>query len=326
MVNLAVILAVSSSLHQSQLAYSRPRVMLPVLGKPMVVRIMERLYRAGIQRYVVIVGEDEGAVAAYLNRQWLPNVEIDFVVQSPNSSLTRTLADVSRRYAEPFLVTSYNSFTHVNFPDRLLKRYQEVGDGLVLSGAPVSLSKFAPYAFAEMKDGLVVDILSTNAANPALPMLSNLAICGSDFVTFLSNLLVNTRVFSRQLMEVLRLYVQAGRPTYLAETAWLLPIEADYDLLTLNRQLLDDEQDTHILSELPSSVQVIPPVRIDPNVSVGQGAKLGPRVYLEAGCSVGHHSTLANTMVLQNAVISANSHIDDLIVSTRARITNPDNG
>jgi len=61
-----------------------------------------------------------------------------------------------------------------------------------------------------MNDGLVVDILSTNAANPSLPMLSNLAICGSDFVNFLSNLLVNTRVFSRQLMEVLRLYVQAG--------------------------------------------------------------------------------------------------------------------
>ena len=50
LVEFAVILAVGSSLHQSQLTYSRPRVMLPVLGKPMVVRTMERLYRAGIHK------------------------------------------------------------------------------------------------------------------------------------------------------------------------------------------------------------------------------------------------------------------------------------
>lgn len=322
MVNLAVILAVSSPLHHSQLAYNRPRVMLPVLGKPMVVRTMERLYRAEIQRYVVIVGEDEGAVAAYLNRQWLPDVQIDFVVHSPNSSLTRTLADIARRYAEPFLVAAYNTFAHVNFPERLLKRYGEVGGGLVLAGAPVSLSKSAPYAFAQVEDNRVVNIVSEPSPHDII--LANMVVCGTDFVSFLANLVVNTGVFRKQLMDVLKLYIQAGRPTYLAETAWLLQIEADYDLFTLNQQLLDDEQDTHILSELPPSVQVIPPVRIDPNVSVGQGARIGPRVYLESGCSVGHHATIANAVILQNAVVRANSHLDDVIVATRAFVQNPD--
>jgi NDP-sugar pyrophosphorylase family protein len=103
-----------------------------------------------------------------------------------------------------------------------------------------------------------------------------------------------------------------------------LQIESDYDLLTLNRLLLDDGPDTHILSELPASVQIIPPVRIDPNVSVGQGAQLGPRVYLEAGCSIGHHAIVSNAIVLQNAVIASDSQIDDSIISTRVHVKNPD--
>jgi NDP-sugar pyrophosphorylase family protein len=67
LVSCAVVIAVGNIAHQSQLIYNRPRAMLPALGKPLVVRIMDRLYRAGIQKFMVVVGEDEGAVAAYLN-------------------------------------------------------------------------------------------------------------------------------------------------------------------------------------------------------------------------------------------------------------------
>ena len=72
MVDRAIVLAVGSTSHQSQLIYDRPRAMLPVLGKPLVARTMERFYRAGIEKFTVIVGYDEGAVASYLNAHWFP--------------------------------------------------------------------------------------------------------------------------------------------------------------------------------------------------------------------------------------------------------------
>ena len=94
LVSRAVVIAVGNIAHQSQLTYNRPRAMLPALGKPLVVRIMDRLYRAGIQEYVVVVGEDEGAVAAYLNQHWAPNVSIEFIIQSKEQNLAKTLADI----------------------------------------------------------------------------------------------------------------------------------------------------------------------------------------------------------------------------------------
>lgn len=325
MVDTAVVLAVGSVLHQSQLTYNRPRAMLPVLGKPMVVRNMERLFRAGIHNYTVIVGEDEGAVAAYLNSQWLPNVHIEFFVHSLNSSLTRTLSEISQRFSEPFLITTYNTFTHMNFPEHLLNYYRESNDNLLLTVAPTTLSKSSSNHLIEIQEQKIISITTTknNKNTPSL-IAGNLAICGKDFTEYISHYNTNTNSFGKQLIDIVQQYIQAGGTAKIAETSWLLQIESDYDLLTLNRLLLDDGPDTHILSELPASVQIIPPVRIDPHVSVGQGAQLGPRVYLESGCSVGHHAAISNAIVLQNAVIAADSQIDDSIISTRVRVENPD--
>jgi NDP-sugar pyrophosphorylase family protein len=325
LVDTAVVLAVGSVLHQSQLTYSRPRAMLPVLGKPMVVRNMERLFRAGIHRYIVIVGEDEGAVAAYLNSQWLPNVEIEFFIHSLNSSLTRSLTEISQRLSDPFLIITYNTFTHINFPEHLLNHYNVENDDLLLTVAPISISKSLVNHLVQVDDQKITSIKATTDNHNTNSLIAgNLAICGKNFTEYVSNYNTNTSNFGKQLIDIFQLYVKDGGSAKIAETSWLLQIESDYDLLTLNRLLLDDGPDTHILSELPASVQIIPPVRIDPHVSVGQGAQLGPRVYLESGCSVGHHATVTNAIVLQNAVIAADSQVDDSIISTRARIENPD--
>ncbi|MEO8613425.1 MAG: NDP-sugar synthase [Chloroflexota bacterium] len=325
MVEFAVVLAVGSSLHQSQLTYSRPRVMLPVLGKPMVVRTMERLYRAGIHNFIVVVGEDEGAVASYLNTQWLPDVTIEFMIQPLTSSLTKSLAIIAHNNPEPFLLTTYNTFTHANFPERLLNHHNDNNQCLLLTAAPTSLSKSQPYAFAQINDDSVT---ITNQyqpdANPSQMVLGNLAICSTTFIEYLIHQAASTGTFTKQLPDIFQAFAQSGGYVQISETAWLLQIEADYDLLTLNRYLLDDGADTYILSELPPSVHVIPPVRIDPHVSVGPGTQLGPRVYLESGCTVGRNSNLTNTMVLQNAVVPAGSQISDAIISTRIRVENPD--
>jgi NDP-sugar pyrophosphorylase family protein len=98
---------------------------------------------------------------------------------------------------------------------------------------------------------------------------------------------------------------------------WVLQVEADHDLLTLNRHLLDEGQDAHILSELPYTVKIIPPVRIDPQVNVGQGAKIGPHVYLERGASVGHDVILKDCIVLNKANVPSQKSLTSTILTTR---------
>jgi NDP-sugar pyrophosphorylase family protein len=147
-------------------------------------------------------------------------------------------------------------------------------------------------------------------------LLTDLAVCGDGFVQYLAALLTNTGIFTTQFLEIARLYLQTGKPAFLAESAWTLPVETDHDLLTLNRYFLNDLQDCHILSEVPNNVQIIPPIRIDPQVSIGQGAQIGPRVYLESGCSIGQYASVSDAVVLQNAIVPARQRVHDAIIST----------
>ena len=102
----AVIIASPRAGHLSQLTRDRPKAMLPVLGKPLVVRVMDRLREAGIHEFVVVVGEHEGAVASYLNNGWVPDAKIQIVLQTSQRGAAGALASASNYINGPFLLAA----------------------------------------------------------------------------------------------------------------------------------------------------------------------------------------------------------------------------
>jgi NDP-sugar pyrophosphorylase family protein len=290
--------------------------MLPALGKPLAARVIDRLYSAGIRRYVVVVGEDEGGVAAYLNNHPLPNATVDFTVLSNADSLNHVLLEIADRCQPPFLATSYNSFAHQHFAERLLKQGAQFHDALVLSGgeAPVEIAedRFIGYANG---DRLLEISARASQGNAQGLVLTDMALCGSEFIDY-----IKQSPPRRSLIELFQDYLAEGHLTHIVHSGWALQIYSDDDLQTLNRHLLEEEEDVSILSEIPLSVQIIPPVHIDPQVSVGPEARIGPYVYLESGSSVGHHAVLRHALVLQRAIVPPHVVVADRIVSSRSHI------
>ncbi len=122
MIDQAVILAVGRGMRLGPLTKDRPRAMLPVLGKPVVVRIMDRMRDAGINRFVVVMGEQEGAVASYLNTSWVPDAKIKFVLQTEPRGTAHALSLAAPYLDGPFLLTSTDNLTSVAHITQLLKR------------------------------------------------------------------------------------------------------------------------------------------------------------------------------------------------------------
>ncbi len=103
-------------------------------------------------------------------------------------------------------------------------------------------------------------------------------------------------------------------------TDWRLHLTRELDLLAINQYFLEEGRDNHILSEIPGSVHIIPPVRIDPKVSVGQSARIGPNVYLESGATIGERAVLQDTIVLTGAIVPAAEKCFGEIIDRRVRI------
>ena len=298
MIDSAVILAISSSGYDSKLKEQRPRAMLPALGKPMVVRVMDRLYRAGIRHYVVIVGINEGPIASYINKQWMPDASVEFVLQS-KETLSLLIARIAKKIDKPFVLAGYNSFTIERYINTLLRHHSEAEDHLILAGASMSLSPDAPSnTFALMDDETITEITSTRPHARHF-FLTEHAVCGRQFIEHLKTLDDRTASsYGKTWFEIAKSYHQsANAQIKVSETSWILRVEGDKDLLTLNKRMLDDSHDGHVLSELPYTAKIIPPVRIDPQVSVGQSVVIGPHVYIERGGSIGYGAKIKNVVV-----------------------------
>lgn len=321
----AVILATGSPAHETQLTHTRPRAMLPALGKPMVVRVMERLYRTGIRHFIVLVGVNEGGVASYLNAHWVPDANVSYHLKTENESLSDALSQIARRLGAPFLLSSYNSFTYAQFFENLLKNHGEAPEDLVLAGAPSTLSASREHYYA-LAEGTTIYAIDRQPPKQIdgqgrTFILTDLAICGQRFVDYLAGQDPSApQAFTHQFLDVARRYVIQAEQATLDETSWILQVESDLDLLRLNEHLLTEPTDAHILTEIPRSVKVVPPVRVDPRVSIGHDAVIGPYVYLEKGCSIGSGAQVKNAIVLENAAVPRNARVHDAVISTRALI------
>lgn len=319
MIDYAVILALGNLTHQSQLTYNRARAMLPVLGKPLVVRAMEQFYKSGVHNFTVVLTEKEGSVASYLDKHWVPDAQVEFLVKSSKDTLQTLLRQVARQHNRPFLISAYNTFTHSHYPERLDKYSQNFGDELVLTATNTNMSRSSNRYYARVNEDQITQVSSDPIADGLI--VGDVVFSGQNFVDYLADLPEQpSEKMYVDLMEIVQSYLATGSKAHLVNTAWMLSIETDYDLLTLNKLLLDEQQDAHILSELPYTVQITPPVRIDPQVSIGQYASIGPHAYLETGCSVGHGATVRNAVILQKAIVGAGETVEDSILATRARI------
>lgn len=320
MIDHAVILAIGDPAHDSQVIYNRAPAMLPALGKPLFARLMDRLYHLGVREYTVIVGENEGTVTAYINRQWLRDIKVNFeIIQYSNFYLRNVLQEIAKKHPQPFFVLTYNSFSHPKLPETLLNITNRHPNALVIGGAMTTLSTSQKQTFAQVEGEQITTITEKTPAQGY--HLIDMAICGHDFIRDLQEQ-VPDRIENRPLT-IFADYLKRGGQALFGEAGWTLQVQTDTDLLALNRYMLIEGNNAHILSEIPYTVKIIPPVRIDPQVSVGQGAQIGPNVYLERGCSIGRETVLHNTVILQKVNIRARSTVHNCIVTTRGNIPLP---
>ncbi len=319
MIDLAVILAVGRGTRLGPLTKDRPRAMLPVLGKPVAVRIMDRLKEAGISRFIVVTGEHEGAVVAYLNTSWTPDVKPTFVLQIEPRGIAHALSLAAPHINAPFVLASTDHLTSTAHVQQLLKRFEEFKGDMVLSVTPISGGE-AERGAVVRSDGTRVTTITQETLGGRGHMAFLLHACSPRLLKALNGK-TSAAPDDRDLIHPIKALLEAnGKITYV-NAEWHVGLVHELDLLAMNKRLLREGRDAHILSEIPGSVHIIPPVRIDPQVSIGLNAKIGPNVYLESGASVGEEAVVWDSVVLRDAAVLAGEVLHNQIVARRARLS-----
>lgn len=320
MIQQAVILASGRGTHLSRLTNERPESLLPVLGKPIVVRVMDRLREAGIRRFVVVIGEREGAVAAYLSSSWYPDIEVKFALQAVPTGSVDALTLAAHHIDGPFLLSSADNVTSVDHIRNLIQRFdQQDGEIATLSLIQANADSIRQAVGATIEGDRVVAV-EEKPEQVNTPWLSfTLYALSRQMLDYLPQVKKSARG-ERELVGAIQASLNSGCRVGYTVAEWRLHLTTENDLLAVNKRFLTEGRDAHILSELPGSVHVTSPVRIDPKVSIGQNARIGPNVYLESGSTVGQGAVLRDCIVMSGATIPAHEQCSEQIVTRSERI------
>ena len=315
-INQAIIVASVHGPQLAQLTRDRPKAMLPVLGKPIVIRLMDRMHEAGIQHFIVVVGEEDGSLASYLSGGWVPDAKVSIVLQTQRRGPADAVACASSYLTGPFLLASCDNLTSPDHIPNLIQRFEQSDADMTLSTVALTTDNLPTVA---VEDDQVTAISPAPSRQPD-PLAAFLMYACSKRV--LNHVNPSGRIDDEMTATVQSLLSGGGSVNY--ETAeWHMSLTNELDLLMVNKRYLREGRDTHILSEVPSSVRITPPVRIDPQVSVGPNVKIGPNVYLESGSHIGSDAILWDTVVLANAAVPDKEVLHGQIVTRRTRIIEP---
>jgi mannose-1-phosphate guanylyltransferase len=299
------------------LTRDRPKAMLPVLGKPVVARVMDRAREAGIGRFVIVMGEQDGAVAAYLSKSWYPDCKVRFVIQSaPALGTVDALRLAAPHIDGPFLLIACDVLAPADHLPALLKSFDTFSGDLMLTVVRAMPQEITHGAMVEVDGDRVVRHVTRPPAEELTGDLTSVMIhaCGSRVLQYLEQVPYSDRSEEDFAYVITRL-IEAGAHVGYWLAPWYMRLADVQDLLRVNLRFLEEGRDAHILSELPDSITIRPPVRIDPRVGVGQGAVVGPNVYLESGCTVGQGAQVADSVVLNGSVIPAGAVIRGQLVT-----------
>ncbi|OGO41541.1 MAG: hypothetical protein A2W36_01475 [Chloroflexi bacterium RBG_16_58_14] len=313
----AVILAAGGGSRLNPLTLTRSKAMLPILGKPMIRRVMDNIAGCGIRDFIVVASPHDRELIHYLEQRQVEHVQMTY--QSPARGAADALLHAAALIEGDFLLSACDNL--VPLPD-----LQGMLDCWRSGAAPKGLLALLPIPTAEISSAGIVELdgewVVRIVEKPALAEApSNIASLPlyyfrPDLLAYLPRVQPSLRG-EYELQDAIQMLIDAlggVRGIHIQSRMTLTRAE---DLLALNRHFLALQGDHSLPSpqDIPPEICLYPPVRIEPGAQIGAGCTIGPEAYLEAGCRLGDGVRIQQSVVLRGAVIPAGANISGQVVT-----------
>lgn len=302
-----VILAAGKGSRLHPITLDRSKAMLPILGKPIVERVMETLVHNGVRDLILVVSPDDRDISRYFRRESRIDADIRFVYQPERKGMANALSCAAPLLTEDFVLSACDNLVARSDIARLIALMQSDQEpNGVLTLLPVEPDRLGSVGIVEMDGTWIKRIVEKPKPEEAPSDISSLPLY----------------VFSPKILEYLPEVPLSPRGEYELQDAIQMLIERDgriggvlinrrltltnaADLLALNREYLNHGGDRPQLA--PTTVgpetQLVTPLRIEEGTVIGEACTIGPNVYIERDCHIGRGVTLRDAVILRGAEI-----------------------
>ena len=300
MIEHVIVMAAVPGRAMHNLTSVRPKAMLPLLGKPMIARVMDAFYEADIRNFTVVVGEAGGSIVEWLTSKWHQDVQLRFAAQGHQRGTASALAAARELIEGPFIATSCDAIVPQDHITQMLFYFDtHPSDAAVLS-LLVSPEEATDAAGVLLDPRGNVGYISEQGIGAHQDFLTTLPVYGfhPEVLNYLDRVPVSGESGERVLSAAIQGMIDEGQLVGSIQAEWQVKLETPEDLMRENLRLLADEGESTVLSNVPPDVEIVDPVYIEEGVSLGSGSVIGPNVYLEGGTRIGSNVTISDAVIL----------------------------
>jgi NDP-sugar pyrophosphorylase family protein len=314
-----VILAAGKGSRLHPITVNRSKAMLPILGKPIVERVMESLWANGVREFILVVSRNDRDITRYFTEECSLKPDIQFVVQEELLGMADALRCAAPFIRGPFILSACDNLTSSEHVAALLQHYQ-MGENInaTLSVMRINPAKVGRTGIVEMVDGHIVHIIEKPPPEEAPSNIASLPlyVFSPRILDYLPAVKLSLRG-EYELQDAIQMLIDrdGGVQGVFIETR--LTLTGPEDLLAINRHYLMSGHDRPQLApyEVGPNTHLITPLRIEVGTTIGEGCVIGPRVYIERDCVIGGGVTLKDAVVLREATIPDGALIVGEVVS-----------
>lgn len=324
---LAVVLAAGRGTRLGPLTDLRSKAMMPIVGMPIIERVLEMLATGGARRFIVVAHPGDGELPRHLDRStWREQTRL--VYQHKRLGMAHALECAAPLIREErgsnFLLASCDSLYPPAHVARLLSRHREEAPDATLTLMWASRREAMSSAVVIQREGFVTDIIE----KPSRQQISEAADT-SQVLTAPSLYALSDRILDHlpevapsergeyEFPQALRLLIAAGGRVAGEYVADRFTLTRPRDLLAINRHFLSADPRTAVVeAPLPPHTILDPPVRIEVGVHLGPHVRIGPEVYLESGCVVRQGVQISRAVILRGGSTDASIVIDEAVVGS----------
>jgi NDP-sugar pyrophosphorylase family protein len=315
-----IILCAGKGKRLHPLTMSRSKAMLPILGKPMVVRVMEQIIANGLRDFILVASPGDAELMDYFDSRDALPADVKVVYQKQPDGSANALQCAAGLVDGDFLLSACDNLTSPAHIFSLLKTWRTSPQiDALLTLMPVSEGQVSSTAIVELDGNVVKRIVEKPRPGQASSNIASLPLyCfRRKFLEYLPGVRRSQRN-EYELQDAIQALITGGGYVAGCRVEKRLTLTKASDLIDINRHYLDANQDSLAIAGIAGAgVKFIPPVYVEPGASIGSQCIIGPYVYLEHDCVIGERAVISNSVILRGSRIATGHAIDCQVVSDR---------
>ncbi len=315
----AVILAAGRGSRLNPITIKRSKAMLPILGKPIVARVIESIAACGLRDFILVVNSKDEDIVRYFRQQSDLDVEITFVHQPERKGMADALQHAAPRLTQDFILSACDNLVSGQDVQRMVAMWRsQPQPNAVLTLMKVPPEQIRKSGIVSLQGELVTHIVEKPDPDQAPSDIASLPLY----------------CFSRKLLDYLPLVKPSPRGEYELQDAIEMLIQHDggvrgcmvqrrltlttaADLLAINQDYLRNGSTNPLkLSAIAGDgTRFVTPLYIEDGTRIGSGCVIGPNVYIEGEVQIGNDVVLQDAVVLHGSIVPSGAIITNQVVS-----------